>query len=109
MAMILGSATVDNNGNVTKSGVVGRCYDEIFASTSASIPGGFPSGATGTTFKRAIASQATNMGTALYKVLTIDAQVKIGTSVSGLQRMPASTAEDTDTKAPSLDKFLPIV
>jgi hypothetical protein len=107
--MILGSATVDDNGNVMKSGVIGRCYDEIFANTSANIQGGFPSGATGTTFKRAIATQATNLGTALFKVLTFDAQAKIDTASSGLQRMPASTSENTDTKAPTTDKFLSIV
>jgi hypothetical protein len=109
MAMIIGSASVDDDGNVTKSGVIGRCYDEIYANTATNIQGGFPSGATGTTFKRAIATQATNLGTALFKVLTLDAQAKITTATSGLQRMPASTAENTDTKAPSGDKFLSIV
>lgn len=109
MAMTLGEATVDGNGNVTKSGVIGRCYDELYASAAARFQGGFPSGATGTAFKTAIAKQATVQGTSLYNVLTMDAEAKIATTVPGLQRMPASTTENTDTKAPSADKFLPIV
>lgn len=109
MAMTLGSASVDGNGNVTKSGVIGRCYDELYASAAASFQGGFPAGAIGTSFKTAIAKQATSLGTALYNTLTIDAQTKIATTDTGLQRMPASTAENTDTKAPLADKFLPIV
>lgn len=109
MAMTLGSASVANDGTVTKSGVIGRCYDELYASAAASFQGGFPSGAIGTSFKTAIAKQATSQGTAMYNVLTMDATAKIATSTTGLQRMPASTAENTDTKAPSADKFLPIV
>lgn len=109
MAMTLGSASVDDVGVVTKSGVIGRFYDQLYASALASIPGGWPSGDIGLRLKRAIATNATNQGTVLHTVLTSDAQAKIATSSSGLQRMPASTAEDTDAKAPSVDKFLSIV
>jgi hypothetical protein len=109
MAMTLGSASVDDAGVVTKSGVIGRFYDQLYASALASIPGGWPAGAVGLSLKRAIATNATNQGTILYTVLTSDAQAKITTSNSGLQRMPASTSENTDTKAPSGDKFLAIV
>lgn len=109
MAMTLGVASVALNGTVTKSGVIGRCYDEIYASVAASFEGGFPSGDTGTAFKVGIAKQATSQGTAMFKVLTMDAEAKIATSAIGLQRMPATTTENTNTKAPSVDKFLPIV
>lgn len=109
MAMTLGEATVDENGNVTKSGVIGRCYDAIYAQTAAAIPGGFPSGATGTTFKRAIAGQAIAQGTALFNVLVNDAQAAIRTSDSALQRTPNPNGPNAPTQGPETTKYLSIV
>lgn len=105
MAMTLGAASVDVFGVVTKSGVIGRCYDEIVVP----VAGVIPAGAAGVPLKQAIINQATAMGTTIYKILTLDAAAKVDTTSTGLQRMPASTAENTDTKGPSVDKFLSIV
>ncbi len=41
--------------------------------------------------------------------MTGHATAKISTTDVGLQRMPAATTEDTECKAPSVDKFLVIV
>jgi hypothetical protein len=106
MTMILGSITVDDKtGAVTKSGVVGRCFDEIYAPVASVIP----TGEAGVRLKLAIARNATSMGTVIFKILTEDARAVISKDSDGVQRMPASTAENTVTKPPASDKFLPIV
>ena len=105
MAMTLGSASVADDHTVNKSGVIGKFYDQILAS----IPGGVPMSAGGLAIKRAIAKQATIQGTVLYSVLTQDARARITQEDIGLQRMPASTTENTNCKGPSENKYLTIV
>jgi hypothetical protein len=53
-------------------------------------------------------TQAENI-VAMFEYFMTNATVTstVGTSLSGLQRMPASTAENTDTKAPSVNKTIP--
>jgi hypothetical protein len=109
MVMTLGSASVDDAGVVTKSGVIGRFYDQLYASTLASIQGGWPSGTVGLNLKRAIATNATNQGTVLFTVLTSDAQAKIATTDTGLQRLPSPADPNASTIGPSGNKFLSIV
>ena len=110
MAMSLGEATVEPDGSVTKSGVIGRFYDNIAAAVVTTIGGPIPSTAAGTNIKKAIASQATIQGTSLFDTLTTEAQAKIDASASGLQRMPSSTAVNTPCNGPGGEgKFLPIV
>lgn len=105
MAMSLGFATVHNDGTVSQNGVIGRFYDEIIAP----IAGVIPAGVAGIPLKQAVASQATIMGTVVFEILTIDARAEISPENTGLQRMPASTAENTDCKGPSDFKYLSIV
>jgi hypothetical protein len=110
MAMTLGSVTVNQStGAVTKSGVVGRFFDQILAAAAVQFGGSFPTGPTGIAFKNAIASQATVQGTALFNVLTLDASAKIADGTGGLQKTPNPNNANTSTLGPSGDKFLPIV
>lgn len=106
MALVLGSATVDDDGIVTKSGMVARYYDAIVANLTVTIPGGHA----GVPFLRQIAAQATAHADALHKVLTIDARARIGADGGGdLQRLPSSLTTGEPTDPPAVDKFLPIV
>lgn len=105
MPMTLGSITVANDGSVTKSGVVGRCYDELLAALTVTLP----TGAAGAVFKRQLAGQATAQARALYDTLTIDAKTRVTQEDNGLQRIPASTAENTPCKGPAETRFLTIV
>ncbi len=58
--------------------------------------------------KQAIAAFANGIGSAVISHFVTNAVITttITTSDTGLQRMPASTAEDTDTKAPGTNKTL---
>lgn len=57
---------------------------------------------------KGLASTANSFATWLVTELTSQTTATISTSASGLQRMPASTAEDTETKAPGTTKTLPL-
>lgn len=50
-----------------------------------------------------------NAVAALLTHLVTNGKAKVKTTDAGIQRMPASTAEDTACKAPATDKFLDIV
>lgn len=112
MALTLGSVSVAADGIVTKSGECATLYDLLIADVeTATIEAGaaMPTGPASAGIKRNMARLATTMATYCHGLLTARATVKISTTDSGLQRMPASTVEDTACKAPSTDKFLPIV
>lgn len=113
MALLaLGSVTVAADGTVTKSGECEIVYDLLYATvtaTAADLGVALPTGPDSVAAKRAIGRQATVLATYVYNALTTRATAKIATTSTGLQRMPASTAENTDCKAPGTDKFLAIV
>lgn len=104
MALTLGSVTVDTDGTVTKSGECGTLYDLLV--------GTFPPPSQengGAAVNANMAKLATVLAGYTHGLLTARARVKVATTDTGLQRMPASTAENTDTKGPSGDKLLVIV
>lgn len=106
MAMTLGEATVESDGSVTKSGVIGRYYDEIYGSLTVTLP----SGNAAIPFLRQIAAQATAQGTAMYITLTTQAKARIAPGEAGLQRLPDPPVANALTQGPGGDgKYLPIV
>lgn len=112
MALTLGSVTVATNGSVTKSGECGTLYDLLYAdaATAASEAGcTLPTGAASVGINRNLARLATTMATYCHGLLTSRAKVKVSTTDSGLQLMPAVTTENTECKAPASDKLLVIV
>jgi hypothetical protein len=112
MALTLGSVSVADDGIVTKSGERGTLYDLLYADavTVAAESGvSLPSGENSVATKKALARLATTIAGYTYALLTERAQVKVATTDAGIQRVPASTAEDTACKAPATDKFLSIV
>lgn len=113
MALLaLGSISVAASGTVTKSGECEVLWDllEADAVTAAAELGTvLPTGPTSVRRKKAQARLATTMATYFRTALTARAQAEITAAASGLQRMPASTTEDTDTKAPAASKYLSII
>lgn len=112
MALTAGSVTVADDGSVTKSGAAGRLYDILLARAVAdatSFQQTLPSGAAGARVRRSIGNMATDIATWMVTELTTNARARITTSDVGLQRMPASTAEDTNCKAPATEKLLGII
>lgn len=111
MALTLGSVSVADNGIVTKSGCTGRLYDELAALAGAELPGGIPAGSDGVPIKRAQAKLATTLAQWFYTEITtiITAKIPAGDPGASLQRTPNPNDPDTDTKGPSVDKFLSLV
>lgn len=112
MALTLGSVTVSDAGVVTKSGECETLYDLLYAdvlSSMAEVGAQPPTGPASAALKRGIARSATTIATYVHGLLTSRAKARIATTDSGLQRMPASTAEDTNTKGPAAEKLLSIV
>lgn len=108
----LGSISIAADGSVTKSGECEVVWDLLEAdavAAAAEFSAVLPTGPESVKRKKAQARQATTLATYVRTILTSRAQAEITTGASGLQRMPASTAEDTDTKAPGASKFLSII
>lgn len=107
--MAVGSATISDAGVESLSGAAGRLYTILKARFATKMPGGIPAGAAGVPFQRGLAESATDIATFLVTELTTYTTATVGTGLSGVQRMPAVTTEDTDTKAPSVAKNIPLV
>lgn len=110
--LALGSISIAANGTVTKSGECEVVWDLLEAdavAATAEFGAVLPTGPMSVRRKKAQARQATMLATYVRTILTVRAQAEITSSASGLQRMPASTVEDTNTKAPLTSKFLSIV
>jgi hypothetical protein len=108
MPLSIGAVSIADNHAVTKSGLAGRVY-ELVVLLAAKMGGSIPEDANGLVLKRAQADFALVLATVLFNVLTIDARAKISSEASGLQRIPSSTALNTNCNPPGVDKFLPIV
>lgn len=104
----LGSAVVNADASVTKSGVVERAYDAlgVLFDPSEQTFGGQV--ATLKQLRGNRATLATWVATFVYNELTTYAEpsITITTSDSGLQRTPDPNDPNTDTQAPSADKTL---
>lgn len=111
MALILGSVTIADNGIETKSGCTGRLYDQLVVLAGDELPGGIPDDAAGVPIKRAQAKLATVVAQWFFTEITtfITAKIPAGAGGAALQRTPNPNNADTDTQAPSADKFLSLV
>lgn len=110
--LALGSISIAADGTVTKSGECEVVWDLLEADAVTSVAEfgkALPTGPKSVPRKKAQARLATTIATYVRTLITARAQAEIRTSASGLQRMPASTAEDTDTKAPAAAKYLSII
>lgn len=111
MAITIGSVTVDENGAASGTGEAKALYDVMAARAAAKLaaseydvpPEAFAAAMQG------VAEYATDTATWVVQLLTLRAKAAITTGDAGLQRMPAATAENTDTKAPAGQKLLSIV
>lgn len=111
MALTIGSVTVDEDGVATGSGEAKALYDILALRAAAKIAESeyeAPPEAVAASLQ-GVAELATDLATYFVQALTLRAKAAITTGDAGLQRMPASTAENTDTKAPSAQKLLSIV
>ena len=112
--MAAGNVTVEDDGEVSAStGAAGRLFVVLRASVDASradfdLP---PLADTedDAPVLKSLAGQANAFASWLVAELTAQTTALVSTSTTGLQRMPASTAENTDTKAPSANKSLALV
>ncbi len=108
--MAAGTVVIDADGTVsTSTGAAGRRYAILAARFALRIPGGIPAGPAGAGIKQALAETAIDDATWLSAEIGSHANGTVGTGLSGLQRMPAVTTEDTDTKAPGTAKTIPLV
>lgn len=109
--MAAGSVTISASGGETLTGAAGRLYTIRKARAVlklAAFGQTIPAGAEGVEMKQAIADEANDLATWLITELTAQTVATVGTGLAGLQRMPAVTTEDTDTKAPSPAKTIPL-
>lgn len=110
--MAAGSVTIADDGTASGTGAALRLYNLLVASATtaaeaAGVP--FPTGADAAKSLRAVANMANDFSSWLVTELTTQTAAAITTGTAGLQRMPASTAENTDTKAPATTKSLALV
>ncbi len=108
--MAAGTVVISDAGAETsKTGAAGRLYDLLKAATDAKLAelGEDPlTGEEAAPAMQGIAATANAMASWLVNELTVKTVATITTSQAGLQRMPASTAENTETKAPAALKSL---
>lgn len=99
MALTVGSVAVDDDGNVTGSGLSRTICDALVLGVDAEVLA--PLG-------DAIAPLATALATAIVDEITTNAvvTVTIETSDSGLQRTPNPNNADTPTQGPATQKTL---
>lgn len=102
MALIAGTVTVDEDGNASGAGMARAIYDGL-----SGAPWDTPAELIPLLYSQfAIIANAIAAGVVAHVVANAAVTITIGTGDAGLQRMPASTAEDTPTKAPSSPKTL---
>jgi hypothetical protein len=103
MALDDTTLTIDEDGNPEQStGLPLRIYNALIATYAA-----FPAESTPDS-QRQLADLCNAIGGAVVAEVTANAEVRITDSDAGLQRMPASTAEDEPTKAPATTKTLSV-
>lgn len=114
MAMAGGSVTVDAVGNeVVVAGLSADLYTQMKASSLVTL-GTFgqtlpPSGPQLGLILRGIAATSNVIGQTVVAYFQANGQVKVATTVAGLQRMSNPVAASSDCQGPTADKFLPIV
>ena len=104
MALTIGSVTVDENGDVTGTGLSKRLIDEFLGMTAfASMLDDLSGDDRKATLVQGMADMATAIATGVIDEIQANAEVTVTVSSgdAGLQRMPASTTEDTPCKAPA--------
>jgi hypothetical protein len=111
MPITPGTVTVDDEGNATTGDhPAGRLYALLLtkvAADSAAMGVDPPAGEEGAPALKALASLCNTQ--AAWLAGEFDRlRAAVSTSTSGLQRMPATPDENTDTKAPSAKKLLPL-
>ena len=106
MTMISGSVLVDDDGDVTKSGMAGALYDSLIL-TVTDADGEIPDGEDGAPMKKSIGSLATRIAQGIVPYITSNAVVTgLATiAVGGLQRDPVSPNDDT--LSPTVTKTIP--
>ncbi len=112
MALLAGTVTIADDGTPTTSGAAGALYtllQSAAALAAARLNTTLPTGPDSVAANRGLADVANAFSSWLVTEMTTNARAKITTADVALQRMPASTAEDTPTKGPGVDKLLAIV
>ena len=100
MAMIAGSVTVDDDGNVVKSGAAEAVYDVLVADAALDFaPDPLPSGPDGAKILKGLARMANTIA-ALIPYIQANAQLKVFATDSGLQK---STSVGVLTAQPDAD------
>lgn len=111
MAITPGTVTVDDEGEVTTGAhPAGRLFALLLAKATtdaAAFDAPAPEGPDGAKTLQALAGLANLQAEWLCAEFDL-LRAAVGTSLSGVQRMPSSTSENTDTKAPSAEKLLPL-
>lgn len=100
MAMTAGTVTIDDEGNASGAGCARELFDD-YMPKMADFPEGVPLSAQ-VAAKRQIADLCNSVAQVLVGHIASNAEVTVtvGTDDAGIQRMPATTTEDTPCKAP---------
>jgi hypothetical protein len=109
--MAAGTVTIAEDGTVSGTGASRRLFDILEASMEAALTAAdidIPTGEDAVSSLQSLADMANDFGSWLYTELTSHTLASVGTSLSGLQRMPAVTTENTDCKAPGTTKTIPL-
>jgi hypothetical protein len=105
MALIVGSVEVDEEGGYTGTGLTKRLVDAVLATPNmaAVLAQEGLSIEQKVSVVQGMADYSEAMATAIIDEIQANAEVTVTVSASdaGLQRIPASTAEDTPCKAPA--------
>ena len=105
MALAIGSVTVDENGDYTGSGLTKRMVDAVLATDgmAAMLAAEGLTTAQKITIIQGMADYSEALATAIVEEIQANAEVTVTVNANdaGLQRMPASTSEDTPCKAPA--------
>ncbi len=116
MALTVGALAVSAGGTVSGSGAARALHDLMMAAyDQAIIDAGVVDNPPGTIATARLAVSIGNVpvclmfATWMVTEITTNAKAQITTGDAGLQRMPASTTEDTECKAPAAPKLLSIV
>lgn len=112
MPLSAGTVTIADDGAVTSSGAAGALFTLLQNAASlaaARLNTTLPTGPDSVAASRGLADVANAFSSWLVTEMTTNARAIVRTTDVALQRMPASTAEDTPTKAPNADKYLVIV
>ena len=105
MTLAIGSVEVDEEGGYTGTGLTKRFVDAVLATPAmaAMLATEGLTTAQKITIVEGMADYSQALATAIVEEIQANAEVTVTVSASdaGLQRMPASTVEDTPCKAPA--------